>query len=217
MGLYLVSDTDLKAIARKIREKTGRGEEELLEFTSEFISEIEKLTYTGDANATAADILSGKTAYVNKQKLQGTIPSLSATTYKPSTTARTLTAGTYLAGNQVINSVTTGVSHHIKTVSVSSQVTGAVSATGHVSFTTSASLNLGSSYANKKIIIWGVNATKGNKSSSDYSFASIHFNSSLPMSVTADSNGIITFGTYYIFGNSSTGQSTLDIYYTIED
>lgn len=43
-----------------------------LEFPDEFVSEIESIPNTYDANATSSDIRSGKTAYVNGTKLTGT-------------------------------------------------------------------------------------------------------------------------------------------------
>lgn len=64
-------------------------------------------TYTADANATAAQILSGKTAYVNGTKISGTIPSKAAATYNTSKNAdQTIAAGQYLSGAQTIRKVT---------------------------------------------------------------------------------------------------------------
>lgn len=42
--------------------------------------------YTQDANATAAEILNGQTAYVNKSKITGTMPNIGTTTLIISTT-----------------------------------------------------------------------------------------------------------------------------------
>lgn len=57
---------------------------------------------TADANATAAQILSGRTAYVNGSKITGTIPSIGANYYTPTTYDQTIWAGQYLSGNQTI-------------------------------------------------------------------------------------------------------------------
>lgn len=63
-------------------------------------------TFTADATATAAQMLSGVTAYVNGNKITGTIASKSATTYNPSTSAQTIPAGQYLSGTQTIAATT---------------------------------------------------------------------------------------------------------------
>ena len=57
---------------------------------------------TSDANATESQILEGYTAYVNNQKITGSIPSLSATSYTPSIQNQTISMGSYLGGEQVI-------------------------------------------------------------------------------------------------------------------
>lgn len=54
------------------------------------------------ATATASNILSGKTAYVNGNKITGTIQSKGAQTYTPKTTNQTIGAGQYLSGAQTI-------------------------------------------------------------------------------------------------------------------
>jgi len=59
-------------------------------------------TFTSDATAIAAQMLSGVTAYVNGNKITGTIPSKSAQTYTPGTTTQTIAAGQYLSGAQII-------------------------------------------------------------------------------------------------------------------
>lgn len=61
-----------------------------------------KFMDTGDANAAAGDILSGKTAYVGGVKVTGNIQSKAADTITPTTSDQTIAAGQYLGGAQTI-------------------------------------------------------------------------------------------------------------------
>lgn len=56
-------------------------------------------------NATASDLLSGKTATTDAGEIVGTMPSKSAATYNPSQSIQTISAGQYLSGNQTISAV----------------------------------------------------------------------------------------------------------------
>lgn len=69
---------------------------------------------TYDATATAEDIASGKTAYVDGVKITGAIPSKVAATYTPTTTDQSIAAGQYLAGAQTIAGDANLVSGNIK-------------------------------------------------------------------------------------------------------
>ena len=60
---------------------------------------------TSNANAVETDILSGKTAYVDGNKITGTITSKEAQTYIPSSSEQIIDAGQYLSGTQTISAV----------------------------------------------------------------------------------------------------------------
>jgi hypothetical protein len=65
-------------------------------------------------NATASDLLSGKTATTDAGEIIGTIPSKAAQTYTPGTTNQVIPAGQYLAGNQTIEGSANLVPENIK-------------------------------------------------------------------------------------------------------
>ena len=61
-----------------------------------------KFVDTSDGDAVAGDILSSKKAYVNGQKVTGSIPSKAAETITPTTSDQTIAANQYLSGAQTI-------------------------------------------------------------------------------------------------------------------
>lgn len=69
-----ILDSGLSSIANSIREKAGT--DEALVFPNGFVSAIDEISIgvdTLDATATASDILYGKNAYVNGEKIEGEI------------------------------------------------------------------------------------------------------------------------------------------------
>lgn len=68
---YLTNDTDLKAVANAIRNKTGGTTE--IAYPNGYVSGINKLSNTSDATVTAGDMAKGVVAYGSSGKVTGTV------------------------------------------------------------------------------------------------------------------------------------------------
>ena len=73
-----------------------------------------KFLDTSDGDAAAADILSGKKAYVAGSLVTGNIQSKSAATYTPTTSDQTIAADQYLSGAQTVKGDANLVAGNIK-------------------------------------------------------------------------------------------------------
>lgn len=71
-------------------------------------------TDTSDATANSVDILDGKTAYVNDEKVVGTIPLKASQSYVPTTSDQIIPRGNYLSGDQVIKGDQNLIAENIK-------------------------------------------------------------------------------------------------------
>jgi hypothetical protein len=103
MAVLLTNDTELQTVANAIRTKGGTSAN--LSYPSGFATAIGNIA--SDCNATASQILSGKTAWVGNAKVTGNISSKAAATYNTSSSDQTIAASQYLSGAQTIKAVTT--------------------------------------------------------------------------------------------------------------
>lgn len=69
---------------------------------------------TSDATAANSDILVSKTAYVNGEKITGTIPELNTQSYTPSTVTQLISKEQYIKGDQIILGDTNLIPGNIK-------------------------------------------------------------------------------------------------------
>lgn len=115
------------------------------------ITALKLSVQTADANATAADILSGKTAWVKGTKISGSIGTKDATTIIPGTSDQTIASGVYLAGAQTIKGDSNLIAGNIKSGTSIFGVTGTYEGSGGGSSGGSASFTTGTITGTKRM------------------------------------------------------------------
>ena len=91
---YLIQQEKLSSLANAIRGKTGENNQLSFDEMVEEISDLSVLN-TEDATATASDLLENKTAYVNGEKITGTIPIRTSSNVQPIGGSVSVTPGYY--------------------------------------------------------------------------------------------------------------------------
>lgn len=125
-----------KKVASAITDKgVETAQDATFQTMADNIAKIQTGASTGDATATAGDILAGKTAYIATGKAEGLIPTKSARTYTPGAADQTIAAGQYLGGTQTIKGDANLTSVNIKKGVSIFGVTGAMESTFQATLT----------------------------------------------------------------------------------
>lgn len=108
MAKVMITQAKLEALADALRAKLGFTGKKTLAQLTQAVSDFNTGTDTSDATGGAAQMLSGYTAYGAGGKFTGSIQSLGAQTFQPSTSDQTIPAGKYLSGAQKIAKMVLG-------------------------------------------------------------------------------------------------------------
>lgn len=153
----------LTGIATKLRTKLGHSN---TINPQNFESEIDKLTYTHDADAAAENILSGKTAYVKGSKVTGTIatvtqatPSITVSSAGLITASAAQTTGYVSAGTKSATKQLTTQAAKTITPSTSAQTAIAAETYATGAVTVAGDADLIASNIKKGVNIFGVTGT----------------------------------------------------------
>lgn len=103
--MVLVTKRKLDELANELRTIFGFTGKKTIDQLIEEAGHYDPRPDVSDATATAAQILSPYTAYVNGGKTTGTIESIAARIYAPSTEQQVISAGKYLSGDQTIRAL----------------------------------------------------------------------------------------------------------------
>lgn len=103
--MVLITKSKLDELANELRTIFGFTGKKTIDQLIEEAGHYDPRPDVSDATATAAQILSPYTAYVNGGKTTGTIESIAARIYAPSTEQQVISSGKYLSGDQTIRAL----------------------------------------------------------------------------------------------------------------